>query len=140
MDSGDARGVPVTDRTAGKNSTTSLSALGGQPTAIGYLRTDLCGHRGFAAARLRLAALAHGYRLRWLVELPADPRPDHLTILRTTLERTGADAVIIAAPAHLPGRQLSALLTFSPVIVDTTVLPETVGLLARIHRGLRRKP
>lgn len=110
----------------------------GQPTAIGYLRTDMCGHRGFATARLRLAAIAHGYRLRWLVELPADPRPDHLTTLRAMLDHTGADAVIVAATTHLPGEQLHILRTRTPVIVDTTVLPETHGFRARLRSLLRR--
>lgn len=102
-----------------------------QPTAIGYLRTDLCAHTGFATARLRLAAIAHGYRLRRLVELPADP--EHLTTLRIILARTGADAVIIVSAAHLPGRQLPALRALTPVIVDTTVLPKTSGFSARLH-------
>ena len=114
----------------------------GQPTAIGYLRTDLCGHRGFTTARMRLAAIAHGYRLRWLVQLPADPSPDHLTTLRATLDRTGADAVIVPATTHLPGGQLRALRTVTPVLVDTTALPEDRGLLARLRsllgRGLQR--
>ncbi|WP_063128262.1 hypothetical protein [Nocardia fusca] len=130
----------MTDHEPGGDTNVSLPAPGGQPTAIGYLRTDLCGHRGFTTARLRLAALAHGYRLRWLVELPADPRPDHLTTLRATLDRTGADAVIVAATTHLPGRQLRALRTLTPVIVDATVLPETHGLLARLCSLLGRDP
>jgi hypothetical protein len=130
VDTGDTRGLSVTDHEPGGDTHDSLPAPGGQPTAIGYLRTDLCGHHGFATARLRLAAIAHGYRLRWLVELPADPGPDHLTTLRATLDRTGADAVIIAATTHLPGRQLHTLRTITPVIVDTTVLPRT-------HRRLR---
>jgi hypothetical protein len=130
----------LTDHEPGGDTNVSLPAPGGQPTAIGYLRTDVCGHRGFATARLRLAAIAHGYRLRWLVELPADPRPDHLTTLRATLDRTGADAVIVAATTHLPGRQLRALRALTPVIVDATVLPETHGLLARLRSLLGPDP
>lgn len=123
----------MTDRGPGGDTHVSLPPPGGQPTAIGYLRTDLCGHRGFAIARVRLTAIAHGYRLRWLVELPADPRPDHLSTLRATLLRTGADAVIVAARTHLPGRQLRTLRALTPVIVDTAVLPETPGLRARLR-------
>ncbi|MFI5719651.1 hypothetical protein [Nocardia sp. NPDC051750] len=123
----------MTDYESGGGTSVSHPVPGGQRTAIGCLRTDLCGHTGFASARLRLTAIAHGYRLRWLVELPADPSPDHLTTLRTTLDRTGADAVIIAAPTHLPGTQLRALRTMTPVIVDTTVLPETRGHFARLR-------
>ncbi|MEV3962721.1 hypothetical protein AB0M34_17760 [Nocardia sp. NPDC050193] len=130
----------MTDHEPGGDANDSLPAPGGQPTAIGYLRTDLCGHRGFATARLRLAAIAHGYRLRWLVELPADPGPDHLTVLRATLDRTGADAVIIAAPTHLPGGQLHALRTIAPVIVDAGVPPETRGLRARLRALLGLDP
>lgn len=123
----------MTDHEPGGDATDSLAAPGGQPTAIGYLRTDLCGHRGFVTARLRLAAIAHGYRLRWLVELPADPVPDHLAALRATLDRTGADAVIIAAPTHLPDGQLHALRIITPVIVDATEPPEPHGLRARLR-------
>jgi hypothetical protein len=130
----------VTDHEPGRDASDSLHAPDGQPTAIGYLRTDLCGDRGFATARLRLAAIAHGYRLRWLVELPADPGPDHLTTLRAALDRTGADAVIVAATTHLPGRQLHTLRTITPVIVDTTVLPQTHELLARLRSLLGRYP
>ncbi|MGI5223123.1 hypothetical protein [Nocardia sp. CA-290969] len=133
----------MSDNAPDPNQSVTLPELGNRPTAIGYLRTDLCGHTGFATARLRLTAIAHGYRLRWLVELPADPTPDHLATLRTTLDRTGADAVIIAAPAHLPGTQLRALRTMTPVIVDTTVLPETRGRFARLRSllgpGSRRR-
>ncbi|WP_280434829.1 hypothetical protein [Nocardia carnea] len=115
--------------------------LGTQPAAIGYLRTDLCQYRGFVTARLRLAAVAHGYRLCRLVELPADPSPDHLATLRATLARTGADAVIIATPAHLPGTQLPALRKVTSVIVDDITFPATPGHLARLRsflsRGLR---
>ncbi|WP_063037062.1 hypothetical protein [Nocardia grenadensis] len=128
----------MTDHEPGATPNDSLPAPGGQPVAIGYLRTDLCGHRGFVTARLRLAAIAHGYRLRWLVELPADPRPDHLTTLRAALDRTGADAVIVAATTHLPGRQLHALRTITPVIADTTVLPRTSEFRARLRALLGR--
>ncbi|MFI9536249.1 hypothetical protein ACIG56_23730 [Nocardia fusca] len=130
----------MTDHEPGGDTNVSPPAPVGQSTAIGYLRTDVCGHRGFATARLRLAAIAHGYRLRWLVELPADPAPDHLTTLRAALDRTGADAVIVAATAHLPGRQLRALRALTPVIVDATVLRETHGLLARLRSLLGRHP
>jgi hypothetical protein len=123
----------VTDHEPGRNTNVSLPAQDAQPTAIGYLRTDLCGHRGFTTARLRLAAIAHGYRLRRLVELPADPSPDHLTTLRTTLEQTGADAVIVATLAHLSAGQLRALRKATSVIVDGTALPEERGLLARLR-------
>lgn len=121
------------DHETGPGTGFSPSVLGAQPTAIGYLRTDLCGYHGFATARLRLTAIAHGYRLRWLIELPADPNPGHLPTLRTTLDRTAADAVIIVSAAHLPGRQLSALRAMAPVIVDTTVLPKISGFSARLH-------
>ncbi|WP_280401655.1 hypothetical protein [Nocardia carnea] len=117
----------------GSHTAVGLDDLRNQPTAIGYLRTDLCGHTGFVTARLRLAAIAHGYRLRRLVELPAYPDPDHLTILRTTLARTTADGVIIAWAAHLPGRQLPALRALTPVIVDTAVLPKISGFSACLH-------
>jgi hypothetical protein len=46
--------------------------------------------------------------------------------------------VIVAATTHLPGRQLRALRTITPVIVDATVLPETHGLLARLRSLLGR--
>ncbi|NKY34369.1 hypothetical protein HGA13_14995 [Nocardia speluncae] len=121
------------DHETGRTSDISPSTLGAQPTAIGYLRTDLCSYRGFVTARLRLTAIAHGYRLRWLVELPAYPSADHLTTLRTTLDRTAADAVIIVSAAHLPGRQFRALRAMTPVIVDSTVLPKTAGPLARLR-------
>jgi hypothetical protein len=140
VDTGDTGGLSVTDHEPAGDTDVSLPTPGGQSTAIGYLRTDLCGHRGFATARLRLAAIAHGYRLRWLVELPADPRPDHLTTLRATLDRTGADAVIVAATTHLPGSQLRALRALTPVIVDATVLPETHGCLARLRSLFGRDP
>ncbi|MGW5754235.1 hypothetical protein [Nocardia rhamnosiphila] len=130
----------MTDHAPGEGTNNFLPAPGGQPTAIGYLRTDMCGHRGFVTARLRLAAIAHGYRLRWLVELTADPVPDHLTTLRAALDRTGADAVIVAATTHLPGGQLHALRTRPPVIADTTVLPETHGPRARLRALLGRDP
>lgn len=130
----------MNDHTIDQDQSVALAELGNQPTAIGYLRTDLCGHTGFATARLRLAAIAHGYRLRWLVELPADPYPDHLTTLRTTLARTGADAVIIASAAHLPGRQLPALHAMTPVIVDTVVLPKTRRPFARLSAIFLRGP
>ncbi len=130
----------MTGREADRDVHVSPSALGARPTAIGYLRTDLCGHRGFVTARLRLTAIAHGYRLRWLVELPAAPSPDHLTTLRTTLDRTGADAVIIATTTHLPGSQLPALRTTTPVIVDTTTLPVTPVRFARLRSLLGRDP
>ncbi|MGW5386010.1 hypothetical protein [Nocardia sp. NPDC003963] len=123
----------MTDRRPGGDTNASSSPPGTQPTAIGYLRTDLCGHRGFVTARLRLAAIAHGYRFRRLVELPADPDPDHLTTLRAALDRTGADAVIIAAATHLPGGQLHALRTITPVIVDAAGPPEPLGLRARLR-------
>lgn len=129
MDTGDTGGLLLT----GHEPYVCPSVLGAQPTAIGYLRTDLCGHRGFVTARLRLTAIAHGYRLRWLVELPANPRPDHLTTLRTTLDRTGAEAVIIATPGHLPGTQLRTLCTMTPVIVDDTTFPRTRGPFARLR-------
>lgn len=128
----------MTDHESGGAPIISPSALGAQPTAIGYLRTDLCSHRGFVTARLRLTAIAHGYRLRWLVELPADPEPGHLTTLRATLDRTGADAVIIATPAHLPGTQLPALRTLTSVIMDTTTFPETPTRFARLRSLLGR--
>lgn len=121
------------DHETGRTSNIFPAAFGAQPTAIGYLRTDLCSYRGFVTARLRLTAIAHGYRLRWLVELPADPSPDHLTTLRSTLDRTAADAVIIVSAAHLPGRQFPALRAITPVIVDTTVLPKTAGPFARLR-------
>lgn len=123
----------MNDHAIDPDQSVALAELGNQPTAIGYLRTDLCGHTGFATARLRLTAIAHGYRLRWLVELPADPEPDHLTTLRTALARTGADAVIIVSAIHLPGRQLPALRALIPVIVDSTALPKISGFSARLH-------
>ncbi|MEV0110786.1 hypothetical protein AB0H42_31260 [Nocardia sp. NPDC050799] len=128
----------MTDHEPGGDANDFIPATGGQPTAIGYLRTDLCGDRGFVTARLRLAAIAHGYRLRWLVELPADSNPDHLTTLCVMLDRTGADMVIVAATTHLPGRQLHALRTITPVIVDTPVLPRTHEFLARLRSLLGR--
>lgn len=129
----------MTGHETGGESYVSPSTLGAQPTAIGYLRTDLCGHRGFTTARLRLTAIAHGYRLRCLVELPADPTPGHLTTLRATLDRTGAEAVIIATPTHLPGTQLHALCTMTPVIVDDTTFPRIRGPFARLRALLGSK-
>ncbi|NKY55696.1 hypothetical protein [Nocardia flavorosea] len=128
----------MTVHETGGDTRISPQILGAQPTAIGYLRTDLCGHRGFVTAHLRLTAIAHGYRLRWLVELPADPSPDHLTTLHATLERTGADAVIVAAPTHLPNGQLPALRAMTSVIVDTIAPPEPPRRSIRLRSLLRR--
>lgn len=111
-------------------SSSAAEHTGIQHRAIGYLCTDTTRTPGYDTARLRLAALAHGFTLTRILTAT---HVSQFMLLLIAVEFDQAAIVLTPNPRHLPGAQQVAVRHACNLLAGNRLLPRITDLPVEQH-------